>query len=526
MGLRDRLFRFAEWFRSDLQKKPVLYLCCLSALYLATTSARSAAKLLWYDELFTIYISRLSGMAEIWAALTAGADLNPPLFYAVTRGFHALFGEGHVATRLPAILGFWIMSLCLFQFVSRRCSPVYGFMAMLFPLVTRAYWYAFEARPYGLVLGFCGLSLLSWQYAADGQRRKLALPGLTLGLAGALLVHCYAVLLLLPLVAGEIVRTWKRNRLDRPVWISIFAATPAVLLYLPLFESVRVPLATTWAKPELFKSTVNSYFFLLDPPFWPLVTALILITIHRKSNGTIQDDRERPFHRMFPSHEVVTAVCLAALPLFGVLLAIFVTGIFTVRYALPSIVGISILFAFFTCSRAGLRNPRLILPIVAFLVWFVAGFGWFVAKRVRESGYVAVNQQRPLEAYKSLPVSAEGGLPVVVSDGRLFLQLVHYAPASLGSRLFYLRDEKAALRYTQTDVLEQGYPVLQKWFPVRMNVEDYDDFVAQHDRFMVYGPYGHRFDWVIHKLKDDGAQLTLLDQDEKDSYLFLVTTRQ
>jgi hypothetical protein len=45
---------------------------------------------------------------------------------------------------------------------------------MLFPLITNAYPYAYEARPYGLLLGFCGLSLLCWQSAAEGQSRLLS----------------------------------------------------------------------------------------------------------------------------------------------------------------------------------------------------------------------------------------------------------------------------------------------------------------------------------------------------------------
>src|SRR6266508_1563014 len=138
------------------------------------------------DELYTFYISLLPSHSDIWSALSTGADQIPPFFYMITRASILLFGENHVSIRLPEVLGFWVMSLCLFQFVSKRSSALHGLVAMLFPLVTDAYYYAFEARPYGLVLGFGGTALLCWQAAAEGYYRKLSLMGLALSLAAAI----------------------------------------------------------------------------------------------------------------------------------------------------------------------------------------------------------------------------------------------------------------------------------------------------------------------------------------------------
>src|SRR5262245_65490298 len=133
---------------------------------------------MWNDELFTFYTSRLPKVSDIWGALLTGADQIPPLFHLITRAAFALFGVNSLSVRLPEVLGFWVMSLCLFRFVSKRSSALYGFAAMLVPLITVAYDYAYEARPYGLVLGFCGLALLCWQSAAEGHYRKLPLIGL------------------------------------------------------------------------------------------------------------------------------------------------------------------------------------------------------------------------------------------------------------------------------------------------------------------------------------------------------------
>ena len=146
--------RPAPWNRSisatadraadGLRRHKYIILIFFSCLYLLATFYRASRKLFWFDELCSVYVSRLPDMASVWSALKHGMDFNPPLFYAVTRLSESLFGEGHIATRLPAILGFWIFCLCLFRFVSCRTSVLAGLISMLFPLVTTAYFYSYE----------------------------------------------------------------------------------------------------------------------------------------------------------------------------------------------------------------------------------------------------------------------------------------------------------------------------------------------------------------------------------------------
>ena len=46
--------------------------------------------------------------------------------------------------RVPAILGFWLMGLGLFVFVTRRTSPLIGALALLFPLAAPTQHYAVQ----------------------------------------------------------------------------------------------------------------------------------------------------------------------------------------------------------------------------------------------------------------------------------------------------------------------------------------------------------------------------------------------
>ena len=76
-------------------------LIVFTSLYLLATLYRASRKMFWFDELFTVYLSRLPDMGSIWKALTQGADFNPPGFYAITRLSESLFGETNLGVRLP-----------------------------------------------------------------------------------------------------------------------------------------------------------------------------------------------------------------------------------------------------------------------------------------------------------------------------------------------------------------------------------------------------------------------------------------
>ncbi len=98
----------------------------------------------------------------------------------------------------------------------------------------------------------------------------------------------------------------------------------------------------------------------------------------------------------------------------------------------------------------------------------------------------------------------------------------HYAKPDLASRLYLLRNSRASVRYTGSNVFDDGYPIPRRWFPIRGHIEDYHKFVTGHDRFLVFGPVHDPLDWLIFKLVDDGAQMNFKGQFG-DSLLFEVT---
>src|SRR5215469_5632824 len=102
---RDAAERFAERIAVFISRWRYLLMALCTIGYALDTVYRAHRKLFWFDEIFTIYISRLPSLKPIWQALLQGADFNPPLLYVLTRLSQSVFRHGHVATRLPEAVG-------------------------------------------------------------------------------------------------------------------------------------------------------------------------------------------------------------------------------------------------------------------------------------------------------------------------------------------------------------------------------------------------------------------------------------
>jgi len=94
----------ANRLAEEINRHSYVVLGLFSCGYFAATCFRASRKLFWFDELFTVYISRLSDLKSVWKALLHGADSKPPLLYVFTQFWQHLLGEGPMVTRLPAIL--------------------------------------------------------------------------------------------------------------------------------------------------------------------------------------------------------------------------------------------------------------------------------------------------------------------------------------------------------------------------------------------------------------------------------------
>jgi hypothetical protein len=513
--LLDKLERIVAGIDAYVERRSSWLLGALSLLYLIGTGVLAAHKLMWNDELYTYYIATLSSPSDIWAALMSGAEQIPPLFHLTARTTFFLFGVNPISVRLPEIIGFLIMMICLFRFVSKRSSALYGFVAMLFPLVTDAYQYAYEGRPYGIVLGFSGLALVFWQSATEGTDRRLPLVCLALSLAAALANHYYAILVFFALAVGELVRSLWMRRVDLPIWGAfIAAALLPLLLFSSLIAQSRTYSGTFWSQLHL-SQVPRFYYGLLRPAAMPLVTTLFVAAFYATTHSVTDPARsDRQPGRKLPVHELAAALGFTAIPVIAFLLARFVTNAFTSRYAMPAVIGFSVVIAFVLYSLPHGRSL-----IGATLVLLLSG--WFVVMHIQALQAVIQDAKNVQESIEILRTEGDANLPIVASEPHIFMRLAYYAPPDITSRLVYLTDPEASLRHLSHNSVDRGMrDLIKPWF--RLPVEEYRPYIVSHQRFLVYGNLGW-LNWLIPQLQDDHMRIELKGQYGEE-FLLLVSS--
>jgi hypothetical protein len=434
----------------------------------------AGVKPLWYDEIFTSYVSQFSTLDEFWAGLAC--DNNPPLYYLLTHLCVAGFGPSPLALRLPSMIGFWVLCLCLYRFVAGRSLAPVAWVAALFPIATYAYDYAFEARPYGVLLGCGGLALLGYQSMTERDNRTTAFLFLTLSLAAAVSTHYYAVLLWIPLGLAELVRSRTRRRVDLPVWLALVLGLTPLLFYLPLIEQAKAYSSGFWAKPS-WALLPATYVHLLERTLLPFVGVLIALALAPALTDTRRDVADRPGGR-FSSHEAALAIGLTLLPLFALLLGFGVTGVYHTRYVLPTVIGFAILLALVTSYHARDAGGVAIILAGILAVWqLLAPAGHYLR--------VAVEAAKLRTHIEFLTRHAQEGTPIAVADPLAYLQLAHHAPPALASRLVYASSPTESLRFKGNDTSERALRVLRD--RTGLPIHDFETFVADTPEFRVYG---------------------------------------
>jgi hypothetical protein len=467
------------------------------AVCIVGAAGHAATRPLWSDELLTVYISRLDSVRTMWSALEAGVDLNPPLVHMMTRAALAA-GDSALTARLPSLLGVAVALLAIFAAAAWRHGPRVGWLAAALFVWTHAATYAYEARPYGLVLAFSALAYVCWQRA---PRHPGWVVGLALALAAATSSHYYTVLVFVPLAAGEIVRTWERRRIAIGVWIAFGVSTLPLLAWIPLIRTAQEFSAHYWARPSV-AATSNTFVTLLSGVTLPALAAVAAAALsfawyRRTDRGAalLEDDRAE-----VPASDWTVALLLAALPVLAFALA-QITNAYTNRYVLPATIGWCVL-----CARIPSHLARTVSTRRAVAAATVAVILLTAARQLVDARLITL-------ATPTVPLLARlHGLPaephrIVITEAVLYLQFAHYASAELRDRMLFAEMPERALAITGTNTGTDNIRRLGKFTEVQ--TEDFDSVVAAREPMYVYGRDG----WVMTLLRDSGASMRLLAQD-------------
>ena len=463
-----------------LNSSNILGVALVSAVYFADIFLKASHKCFWFDELFTTYLCWLPDFKTTWTAVTHGADFNPPMLYLLTRGAHWLFGEGLIATRLPAMVGVWIFGVCLFLFVARRAGVVSGIIAGTFPFFTLAQYYSYEARAHGIVLGWCGLTLVCWQMNAEGRAKHLWLAGFGLALLGALLTHVYAVYLLFPFVLVEFYNLLHR-RLNWGVAAAMLSALVFVTMtvYLPLIRMYRATVPTTFrpGSHDLFQR------FLVNA-IGPALPVLLLWLAIFAFEGLCRNHRG-PAFAAIPTREILVAIGFACIPLVGLLGSKVSQGPFIERYFLSSIAGYAIFLGFATSrGQAGSWTARSLAGcMLVLMIGDLATTAYLTLKHrfvlIEPSSGLALSTtpSNPMALYDTLSMN-NNGLDVLVLRNVEYLYFFRYAPPLVTSHLYF--------GAPPDDLFLTGYQRFAKSADINLKTTTFGPFLATHKRFLVY----------------------------------------
>ncbi len=201
-----------------------------------------AAKSLWYDEAYSIFVAR-QPLVEI-PRLLAAYDTHPPLSYVLLHIWMGAFGSSEAAARslsVVASLGVVVLTFLLGRRLGgARLGILSAALVSLSPFQIAA---AQEARMYPLLTLFAlGASYVLWLAVEEGRRWQWVAYGLLTLLA--LYTHHFAVLVLL--THGLFVILFA-PRATRKAWILALGAI--AVGYLPMFPLVYAQFFTARAWP-------------------------------------------------------------------------------------------------------------------------------------------------------------------------------------------------------------------------------------------------------------------------------------
>jgi 4-amino-4-deoxy-L-arabinose transferase-like glycosyltransferase len=279
------LFRLGKCVQDFIERRERTTFWLTLAVFVVFAFYRACVTPLWFDELFTLFIARLSSLETFLRAMPV--DNQPPLGDLLTHAALRLFGDGALAVRLPELLAYAAAGWVTYRIVRLRGTAVQALFAMALLLganVNKIQ--AITARPYELMLLMTALVFTCWQWAAEREGgRFLPIFGLALGVAGAVLTHHFAIIQVGVLLgAGEAARLWARRRVDWAILCAIALGMLPLTWTMEIMRQSRMLLgepilhsAIFWARPGV--ASLKSYQVMVALPLLCLTAAFSTVWI-------------------------------------------------------------------------------------------------------------------------------------------------------------------------------------------------------------------------------------------------------
>jgi hypothetical protein len=480
------------------------------ALFLLSWSYQAWTAPLWFDEFFTLFISRLSSFGQMLRVMPA--DGQPPLQYVLTHFSLEWLGQTPFVLRLPELLAYTAAGVLTWRIIRRHGNPVQALFgcSMLMGCFVGGQ-AAYTARPYGLLLAFCTLTFASWQSAAlRRSHRALPLCGVSIGIAGAVMSHHFGVVDVgWFLVAGEAVRFNRCRRLDGWMLAAIAAGLMPLVLTLPLAHQSQLLLGEPLAHSTnlAFRPKLEDLsFYLLLFPVSLLLLVIVLLPLPCRDGDFNGADSQSPV----PAHEWAAAVALSLILPLQIVLGVLAIGTVATRYVICASLGIALIAAW-GLPRLPLSRGRIQAALcIGTLTYLLTVAVSLVSAQIHEPVWRA---RAGGSSASPLLRDAGGGSPVVVASAYDYLPEWWYSQGSIRQRLIYLADVAYAVK--QKDFLPELSLVDDKAI-VPAPVADYAAFTQHHSSFLLLCAGEPRYIWLPARLAAAGWRLDPIARSGRD----------
>jgi hypothetical protein len=466
--------------------------------YIVFVSMTYQSKPFWLDEVFTYYTASASSVGRvIQVQMTSPVGLEPPLYGILAHVSLVAFPRHHKAIRIPAAIGFLVLILCTFSFLRRLGGVKLAVIATALLLASQSLYYASDGRPYGVMLGMWGATLLFWQSA----RRNLRWPPLTalaVAIAIAINDHYFAILMPLPIVIAELISFRQRGAHRGRVLFAVAIGYSSAVLWLTFLKAASLYGKNYRDSFHLYHLT-NAYRFMLlwlpnskyigafiSALFGLFVLAGIFLLVRR---GVFRES-ERSAEWM--------ALCISCLiPFFGAALAYKSHGTLEPRYVLYAVTGF--------CALAAVGIGALVQRTMGLYVALILILAVACAQEV---SVVQENRVATRREEQPLPQTSPDQT-VVMADYGKFLGVESETERS-SPRLAYVYDRKQETKYFHTDYTTRT--ILNAAAIAALPVYDADSFLKSHSAFAVAG-WRDYDSWWFHSWSDKNLRIDSVEKE-------------
>lgn len=510
--LQNGVARLIGAFYQGIERHGGLCLLLLAMVYLSLALVEARVHPLTSDEIYTWHIAQAPSVRGM-LLLAREIDLHPPLHYLLQREALHLPLPRWFDSRLPSLLAGLVATLALFRLTARRLGNTLATGAVAVLWFSPALRYAWENRPYMLLLCLLTLLIGAWQRATEPVRTWRSVAAVFL--ASLLMVgdHLIGIACLVPFALAEADRLRQRRIADWALWAALF--TP-VLLGAGFFYQVHHMQQNSFPAVHLASvdGVVETYNELTDDLIFGLLMCIVALSFLPHPA-----EPPRPRESRLGQGEAVLLASICLLPVMvGLAGAVLHLQVWR-RYGFAAAIGFALLLPVLIERKA--RAPKALSALL-----LLASLGFVVQQMTEAVDPAEHNAGLHQTGRRSLRfASLDSRLPIVAASPMTFTEMSDREPFAIASRTFYLTDRAAALRYSGYTLFENEAKI-RELLQLPSQTAPLTDFLAAHPAFYLVATYKSADDWLPRALADRGLDLNYLGKvasTYQDDDLYLVS---